>query len=212
MENEIQVRDSLSSKEKGILLSLLVIPCLLVFTRPLDNDIWFLLNSGRYVLENGIPHTEPFTIHQDWNFVMQQWLSGVLFWVTFDNLGETGLKLLVMFVNGLIVFLAYRLCMRVSEKNFFVSHATAFAISIMLSPFMTERPYIYSSLILLAEIYALESYLIKKNNKYLLGVAVFINLDGESPCCYVANTDCNFDSISHQFSSFQIRISKKRWI
>jgi hypothetical protein len=26
------------------------------------NDTWFLLNGGRFVLENGIPYTEPYTI------------------------------------------------------------------------------------------------------------------------------------------------------
>lgn len=167
MENEIEVRRGISPKEKRMLLPLLLMPCLFIFVKELDNDIWFLLNSGRYVLANGIPHVEPFTIHQGWNFVMQQWLSGVIFWLTYNSFGEIGLRFLVMAFYILIIFFAYRLCMKISEENFIVSYATCFAVSILLIPFMTERPFIFSNLILLAEIYALESYLLHKDRKYL---------------------------------------------
>ena len=45
--------------------SLLVIPFVLVCleNKTPDNDIWFLFNNGKYVLNYGIPHTDPFTIH-----------------------------------------------------------------------------------------------------------------------------------------------------
>ena len=170
MENEIEVRRGISPKEKRMLLPLLLMPCLFVLVKELDNDIWFLLNSGRYVLANGIPHVEPFTIHQGWNFVMQQWLSGVIFWLTYNSFGEMGLRLLVMALYGLIIFFAYRLCMKISEENFIVSYATCFAVSVLLIPFMTERPFMFSSLILLAEIYVLESYLLQKDRKYLFAL------------------------------------------
>jgi hypothetical protein len=32
--------------------------------RFLDNDTWFLLNSGRYIQNNGFTTIEPFSIHQ----------------------------------------------------------------------------------------------------------------------------------------------------
>ena len=35
-----------------------------------DNDAWFLMNSGRYVELFGIPHVEPFTVHENLHFVM----------------------------------------------------------------------------------------------------------------------------------------------
>ena len=56
------------------------IPLILVlFWRVEYNDIWFLLNHGKYVLNNGFPSIEPFTIHQNFSFVMQQWLSPLYF-------------------------------------------------------------------------------------------------------------------------------------
>ena len=66
-----------------VLLQLLVfLPCLFIMLQ-LNNDTWFLLNSGRYVLQHGIPTIEPFTLHQNFGFVMQQWLTAVIFWVVY---------------------------------------------------------------------------------------------------------------------------------
>ena len=48
---------------------------LLFIGREIDNDGWFLLNHGRYVLEYGIPYVEPFTIHENFSFVMQHYLE-----------------------------------------------------------------------------------------------------------------------------------------
>ena len=44
-----------------------------------EHDTWFLLNTGKYILQNGFPTVEPFTIHQDLAFTVPQWLSAVSF-------------------------------------------------------------------------------------------------------------------------------------
>ncbi len=57
-------KPAIGKREKWILLTLLIIPCVLINLK-LDNDIWFLLHGGRYVLQNGIPHTDPFVLHEN---------------------------------------------------------------------------------------------------------------------------------------------------
>ena len=54
---------------RTLLIALMFLPCLVVNLQ-LDNDIWFLLTSGRFVLQNGIPTIEPFTLHQGFSFLM----------------------------------------------------------------------------------------------------------------------------------------------
>ena len=50
-----------------------------------DNDFWFLINTGRYILNHGFPVIEPFTIHQGLSFVVQQWLTDVIFFFIYDS-------------------------------------------------------------------------------------------------------------------------------
>ena len=44
-----------------------------------DSDTYFVMNLGRYISEHGIPHVDPFTIHENLQLVAQQWLSGIFF-------------------------------------------------------------------------------------------------------------------------------------
>ena len=88
--------------EKIILIVFMFLP-ILTIPLYLDNDSWFLLNHGKYVLEYGFPHYEPFTIHQNMEFVMQQWLFSVLYWIVYRSLGKSGVMVCIYICAFLIV-------------------------------------------------------------------------------------------------------------
>ena len=46
----------------------------------LDNDFWFIINTGKTILEKGFIKIEPFTIHEGFKFIPHQWLTSVLFY------------------------------------------------------------------------------------------------------------------------------------
>lgn len=141
-------------------LLLMLTPALLVW-RELNNDLWFLLNYGRYVLNQGFPTLEPFTLHDNFSFVMQQWLSGVLFWLTYDTFGPAATLVLTGLAYALTLLVLYKLAMLVSEGHFLVSFAVTMFSSIGLYQFMVTRPYIFSTLILALEVYCLELYVVR---------------------------------------------------
>ena len=132
----------------------------------LDTDIWFLLNGGRYVLAHGIPHTEPFTLHEGMHFVMQQWAAGVVFWTVYRTAGRIGLILLVLAVFAAILTVLWKLCMLVSG-NPPVSFACTLLPSAVLSLYMVTRPQIFSALLLALELYALEQYFASGRRRWL---------------------------------------------
>ena len=192
-------RNDVSKKDRLLLFIILFLPCLLIINKILDNDIWFLLNSGRYVLEHGIPHIEPFTIHDDFEFLMQQWLSACTFWIVYSNFGAFGLNVLVFICYAFLVFIIFKLCMKVSEEYFFMSFVLTLFASIMVSFFMVQRPSIFSTLILAAELYLLESYVISKNSRYLIILptlsVILINLQAAMwPMLFVLMTPYLIDS------------------
>lgn len=154
-------------KEKRFLLIFLAIPCLLI-NQSMNGDAWFLLNHGRYVLENGIPLIEPFTMHSGMTFVMQQWLTSVIFWLLYSNFGAIGLYALILAVFGGIITVTYKLCMRITGGNFIISYGAALCVSIFISFFMVQRPYIFSALFVVLEIYLLEAYIATGKKKCLV--------------------------------------------
>lgn len=171
MVGNINASDNISSgdkRDKSLLFFLMFLPCCFVFLKILDNDFWFIINSGRFVMNHGIPYLEPFTIHNGMSFVMQQWLSAVIFWLIYSSGGELGIKLLVMLCHILLVFLVFRLCMKVSRDNFVVSFTIALFAGVFASVYMTSRPIIFTLLIILVEFYSLESFIREGNRRFLL--------------------------------------------
>lgn len=147
---------------------------LLVFLSPvlfasksLDNDVWFLLNSGRYISENGFTRVEPFSIYKDLKFSFQQWLTDILFYRIYMQWGRTGLLILVMILASMMLVMFYRLCLLVSGHNTGQSLLATLLLSVTASPFMISRPHILSNLILTCILLIMECY-VKTGNKKLL--------------------------------------------
>jgi len=147
-----------------LLLPILFFP-FINFSR--ENDIWFLLSHGRYVLSHGFPYTDILSMHTNMKFVMQQWLSSVLFYTPYKFLGEIGLYFLVFIVNILIIYFLYKLCLKLSNNNIYLSCLYAGVIDTLLEfNFIVPRPAIFSILIFIILFYIMECF-IKKRSKII---------------------------------------------
>lgn len=134
----------------------------------LDNDFWFLINTGKYIVEHGFPAVEPFTIHANFSFIVQQWLTDVIFYYVHLWFGGWGIVVLTMLLFILILYLSYRLCLLVSEnrvnQSILLTGIMGFLLSLI---FIRSRPQLFDFVILLLLLYLLELYIKKKNNRYL---------------------------------------------
>ena len=131
-----------------------------------DNDIWFLLTNGRYVFEHGIPNIDPFTIHEGLSLVMQQWGAAAIFWGIYKYIGHHGLLIFIYVISFLLMIATYKLYYRASNNRFFSVIFTTFVYTLIYNS-VVLRPQVFTFLILVVELYLLESYVIKKNSKYL---------------------------------------------
>lgn len=141
---------------------LYLLPFIFFISNPwfIDNDSWFLLNHGRYVLENGFPTIEPFTIHENMSFVMQQWLFSTILWIIKNKFGFNALFVMCVVVNALLILTIHKLCMLVSNNNYKISIIITTIIDILLikGKFITTRPQIISFILITLFIYFIEKY------------------------------------------------------
>lgn len=140
-----------------------------------ENDIWFLLKHGEYILKHGFPHIEPFSMHQNFSFVMQQWLSSVIFYISHKILGQYGILLVMIITNILMLYFLYKLCMLISENKFRLSIVITCITDIFLLLFMIARPWIFTMLNLIIVLYIMELFY-KKNNRKALYFLPLISL------------------------------------
>lgn len=146
------------------------------------DDIYFLLSHGKYILNNGFPYKEILSMHSNYDFVMQQWLSSVIYYVIFNLFKEVGLYIFLFIINGFITFLVYKLCLIISDNRKYISCFISSIIMILLEMnFIVYRPQVFSYIIFLILVIILELY---KNSKrdYLLFIPILsvllVNLHG----------------------------------
>ena len=130
-----------------------------------EEDIWFLLNHGKYLVHHGFPTIEPFTIHTNFAFVMQQWLSALIFYISNFLLGKYGLILVIVLVNLLILYFLYKLCMLLSNNKYTISTIVTCVTDVILLLFILPRPQIFTLLFLVIVLYIMELFYKNKNTK-----------------------------------------------
>lgn len=166
MRNKIKL-----NHDKIIIILLIVLPCLMLYKPVFENDTYWLLNTGNYIMQHGFPVEEPFTIHQGLSFSIQQWLSAVIFYLIYDKLGIAVFYLSATVLHILITYIIYRIAIIVS-KNKAVSITIAVAASILLNFFIVLRPQIFSLAVFALEIYILESYIQSRKVIWLVWLPV----------------------------------------
>ena len=139
----------------------------LIFKLPEESDTNFIMNLGRYILAHGFPHVDPFTIHDGIQLVAQQWLSGIIFWQAWQSFGVAGLKLTDFVFGALMIILHWRLCLFVSG-NKLVALCLSFVVGLLTATSIVPRPQIFSTPILLAEVFLLEKFTRTGDAKFLI--------------------------------------------
>jgi len=174
LENMInKILNWIPPKVLVILIFSIIILFISLYKFTIDNDFWFLINTGKYILNNGIPMIEPFTIHINLEFMAQQWLTDIIFYLIYNKFGVYGIFCFMTLMNILIVTLIYKIALLVSDNSIKISIMSTIIVYLLLCiSFITTRPQIFDITLLLIEIYLLELY-IKRNKKiYLIGLPI----------------------------------------
>lgn len=151
-----------------IIISILILP-IMNLKLGLDTDTYFILNSGRFIENNGLYTNEPFTMHDGLNFIFQQWLTNIYFWFLYSRVGKLGLILVIYVQASVINILAYKL-----HNKLFNNRLASFIGILVLSEFVgyyyTTRPQLTTIINVILVLFVMEKYATTNKIKYLLGL------------------------------------------
>ncbi len=162
------------SKAMKYLIAFLV-PMLVVMglNHELDNDSWYVLAEGRYIAENGIYHEDVLSMHEGLHAVVQNYSFAVVFYWIYSAFGASGIYLTMLLLNLLLMFLLYKICMLISNKNVKLSLILMAATDIVLAfGFIVTRAQMVDYVVFLTLIYILELFIKNGKKWYLLGIPV----------------------------------------
>ncbi len=148
---------------------LLVIPFAMAVDSILDNDMWFMLATGREIVQSGFPYTNPFMFHPDCAIVIQQWVPCVALYLAYSLLGYVGIGVLVLALFALLAFLTCKLAsLFFARDNHDVMLVVVAILMSMLVSYISARPSEWSMILIVGELYVLEKYRRTNDKRYLL--------------------------------------------
>ena len=162
-----------SNRLKFLVAFLIPVAAVMVFNQGIDNDSWYVLAEGREIVENGIYYEDPLSMHEGLDVTVQNYGFAAIFYLLYSAFGGVGVYLIMLILNGILMFLIYKICMLISNKNVNLSLVLMVLTDLLLSHgFITTRAQMVSYVILMLLIYILELYVRKGNKKALWWIPV----------------------------------------
>ena len=188
----------------SIFIFFVVIQYKLVYSQ--NPDIYFMLNHGKYIIENGFPTIEPFTIHENLTFQIEKWLTCISLYYIYQYTGLLGLNIIRFILLVLTIYIIYIINNYVGKNTYF----NLINIGLYLLLFNDIRPQLISNILLLLEFYFLEKWINTKNIKYLYILpiisCILINVHSTMyPIFYLIIIPFIFQNLQLESNTFKIK-------
>lgn len=141
-----------------------------------DNDIWFIMATGRHIAEHGIPYVNPFAATGKFGIIVQQWLVGLVDWLVYDVSGWLGLDvLLTLKIVGLVVTMLVAVRQARHDTNLTVTLVMMVVAFVTMTSYISFRPQILTMMLMFLTIAVMERYR-KRNDPLTLLLTIPICL------------------------------------
>ena len=129
--------------------------------KPLSVDNYYQIAIGKLIVENGIPHEIPFTVHtaEHLHYMAQQWLFMVFDYGVYSSFGFTGLFFCGLFLNMLLVYAVYRMLLCIGKGRRLIAYPAAVLFGffpVLMKTMQMLRPYYITCILLAVEIIIME--------------------------------------------------------
>lgn len=172
-------KNKMKIKNKKLIVTFIICIAILTATvihKTFENDTFFTIPTGNYIIHNGVNDAEPFTWHQNLKFTKLRWGFDVVVATIYNIAGFGGVYAFTIFMSVLIgVTLFITLVKR--KNNPIVALLVSVFTVMCLKTCLKCRGQIMSYLFFIIEIYSIQMLLEtgkKKYSAYLIAVSLLI--------------------------------------
>ena len=167
--------------KQGTKFSVIAVICILIFCIAItpvifQNDTFYTIKIGEYIMENGITHMDPFSWHEDLPYTYPHWLYDVLTFLIYNVFGYAGIyvaTILLTCILGLVLYF--------TSKKLIQNRVIAFVLTIaaiyLAKSFITARAQLVTFILFVLTIYFIEMFLETKKKRYpifLIAISILI--------------------------------------
>ena len=169
MKKEKKTKKSIDFK-----FNLLAIICISIFVigiveRTLQNDTYYTITLGKYILNNGIDMMEHFSWHQGLIYTYPHWLYDVFMYITYNTFGFVGIYGSSI-VLGIILGISIYYVLSKTSKNNLISFFVALLVVYLGKHFITARAQLVTFILFVWTMYFIEIFLDTKKKRYAIGL------------------------------------------
>ena len=75
------------------IITTITLVTVVIYSRNPDTDAYFLIDNGKYILQNKtLPTINVWTIHKHFNIIIQQWICSLFNYIAYELGGWCGIK------------------------------------------------------------------------------------------------------------------------
>ena len=150
----------------------IIIFCFAIAPVVLQNDTFYTIKIGEYILENGISvGQDPFSWHENLEYAFPHWAYDVFIYLVYNIGGITGIYLSTCILTAILGLLIYRVHSKIN-KNQLLAFFMAILSIYLLDNFIAARAQLITFIIFLLEVYFIEMFLQTKKKKYAIGLII----------------------------------------
>ncbi len=130
-----------------------------------QNDTFFNISIGKYILENGIDMKEHFSWIQGLTYTYSHWAFDIIMYLIYNNFGFTGIYISIILFSILINIVLFNLLTKRGKQPVIAFIITLISTYIIRSCY-TARSQIVSFLCFIVEIYCIEKFIETNKKRY----------------------------------------------
>ncbi len=137
----------------------------------LQNDTFYTIKIGQYIMENGISQNDPFSWHENLPYTFPHWLYDVIIGQIYNLGGMFGVYLSTVGFTVLLGIVWFIVNCKL-HKNKLTSFMLALALMYLMAPYIAARAQLVTFTLFVLEVYFIEKFLENKKIFYAIGLII----------------------------------------
>ena len=169
-------KKQISEKTVNIKFNILAIICICIFTlglvtKSLQNDTYYTITLGKYVLDNGIDMMEHFAWHEGLIYTYPHWLYDVFIYLIYNSFGFMGVYVSSIVLGAILGLSIYFVTSKISKNNL-ISFFITLLIMFLGRGYITARAQLVTFILFIWTIFFIEKFLENKKIRYVVPLIV----------------------------------------
>ncbi|MBR6033503.1 MAG: TMF family protein [Clostridia bacterium] len=165
MENKVKLKFNIMA------VILIAIFAISVTPITLQNDTFYTIKIGEYILENGITMQDPFSWHENLPYTFPHWAYDVATYLVYNAGGYLGIYIATCALSALLGIAVYFTNTKLTKNNL-ISFVLTIGVIYLLKDYIAARAQLVTFTLFILTIFFIEKFLETKKKRYAAGLII----------------------------------------